>query len=217
LVLLVILACEPTSDVESPTRGVDSPRRVAHSVETETTIQRVVNDFGVSPAVPGTVLARVDSPTIRVGHRDVAILAIDRPRTPRRCIVAAQLRIYTERTRGEVAEELAVYPSLVFDAADKREGDAFGYSGSALDIRPRGSLELDPSGRVASDVTDIVRLWMAGYPFPSRSLRAPKTGPIVFTIRDMEGVPPFATATIVSSDARVNRPELVVTHERDCD
>lgn len=151
-----------------------------------------------------------------MGKGQLAIIAIQRPSISADCITAAQLRLQLEQPSDLAAGELAVYPSHVFDAATKRSGERYGYWGSVLDIRPRARLEEAGAGWTHLEVTDIVKRWMGRKPFPSRGLVAPKKGPIVLTLRDVDGAEPFGTATVVSSDARANNPLLIVTHTPAC-
>jgi hypothetical protein len=213
-VALLVVSTAPACD---PANGNDSAPRVERTRRpTESRSEPVLAAFGVTSAVPDTKLESVDAEAIDVGRGKVGIFAIGRPSVPTRCIVAAQLRLYVEKA-SEVAEhEVAIYPSLVFDAADKREGSRFGYAGSVLDIRPRATLDEDPVGWSAWDVADILKLWLRGGPFPSMGRRAPRKGPIVLTMRDVDGAEPFGHMSVVSSDASTNTPRMVVTSERDC-
>lgn len=194
----------------------ESPDTHAADPETKSVEVAVVHDFDVSPALPDTKLSGVDEKTLEVGEGRTAIIAIERPLVPVRCLVAAQLRLYLEAASEPAEEQLAIYPSHVFNAVQKRDGDKFGYSGSALDIRPRATVADAGSGWSQWDVTDIVSTWISRRPFPSRGRRAPKRGPIVLTLRDVDGAEPFAIATLVSSDAAENAPHLIVTQTRGC-
>jgi len=176
----------------------------------------VVHDFEVVGAAPQTRLSDVDAPSVQVGEGKVVILAIERPTITARCITAAQLRLYLQRHSKVAAEELAVYPSLVFNATKKRDGDEYGYSGSALDIRPRATLDEATNGWTEWDVTDMVKRWLGRRPFPSQALQAPRSGPIVLTLRGIDGAKPFATATFASADAADDKPHLVITYTVGC-
>lgn len=176
----------------------------------------MLGDFSVSPAAPGTELTTVSSQTLDVGDGAVALLAVERPTVAARCIVDARLRLYVEESSDLVSTELAVFASHVFDALEKEDGDDFGYSGSLLDVRPRGEYAGEASGWTDWDVTHIVSRWVAGDPFPSRAMRVPRRGPIVLAMRDVDLAEPFATATIASSEAGEYAPHVVVTSRDDC-
>ncbi len=203
-------ACEP-ADPD------DHPNEPTPTVSTKSFEARVLNDFGVFPAVPDAKLTNVEAPSIEVGKGKVAIFAMKKPEVPASCVIAAQLRLFLQEATERISTELAIYPSHVFNALQKRDGDRFGYSGSALDIRPRATLDEDVTrGWSAWDVTDVVRRWLSRRPFPSTGARVPKRGPIVFTLRDMDGAKPFATATLASSDGADQAPHLIITQRHDC-
>lgn len=171
----------------------------------------VLEDFSVMPAASDTELATVAATSLEAGDGSVVVLAVDRPRMPARCIVEARLHLYLEGPSDLVSTELAIYPSHVFDAADKEDGDRFGYAGALLDVRPRGIYAGEASGSTVWDVTEIVTRWVAGRPFPSQAKRVPERGPIVLALRDVDGAEPFATATIASSENTGNAPYVELT------
>lgn len=176
----------------------------------------VVADFQLESIVPTTVLSGVTSSRIDVGRRRAAIIAIERPQISAGCMVSAQLRLFIEEASANAADQLAIYPSHVFNAADKKDGERYGYLGTSLDNRPRSMATTLTPGWSEWDVTDITRLWLSGQRFPSQGARAPNEGPIVLALRDLEGAEPFGTATFTSTDANANRPYLVITQTRDC-
>lgn len=196
--------------------GAATPATGRPSPPVEIVETRVVADFGVAPAAPHTALSTVRTRMVDAGRGSVAIFAVERPAGPPRCIAEARLRLFLERSSGPVAEELAVYPSHVFDAAAKRDGERFGYSGALLDVRPRATFEDGGSGWSEWDVTPIVKRWIGGGAFPSVGHRAPERGPVVLALRDVDGAAPFATATVASADAPTNPPQLVVAAPEGC-
>lgn len=196
--------------------GSDSPRAdAAPEARTESVELPVIHDFEVPGAAPQVELPPTDNPEIRVGEHTAAIFAVERPEVAADCLVAAQLRLYVNDSSANAPEQLAIYASHVFNAHDKKTGQRFGYTGTALDNRPRAMTSDPLSGWSSWDVTDIVRLWIGREPFPSRGKLPPKKGPIVFTLRDTEGAEPFGTAVIASAEAET-APHLVVTHKPDC-
>lgn len=208
--LSLAAACTPGSQPTEPERPAQQP------AETESVEVPVVHDFGVTGLVPHTVLSNVHARAIEVGEGRAAIIAIERPYISASCVTAAQLRLYLVQASDLAAGQLAVYPSSVFNALAKQDGVHYGYSGSALDIRPRATLDQAAPGWSQWDITDIVKRWIGHKPFPSRGLVAPMKGPIVLTVRDVDGAEPFATATFVSSDANDRKPYLIVTRTEDC-
>lgn len=201
LVLVIGLsACESTHDV-APERPDTVSERLS-----------VVADFRVPSFSGERSLRSVSAPEIAAGRRATAIIAIQRPRVDARCLVAAQLRLYITHATEAAADGLAIYPSHVFDATSKRNGDAFGYAGTLLDIRPRAVAdELVEGGWSHWDITDIVRLWLKGGPFPSQGAPVPGTGPVVLSLRDKEG--PYERSSFTSIEGRTDRrPHVVLTH-----
>ena len=200
--LLLGTACDPASDpVPEPREG---PQTTSYPVD-------VTADFGVGSASPDELLRTVGAETIQVGRGAAGVIAVERPREKARCVVAAQLRLYLPEASELVASEIAIYPSHVFNAASKRDGERFGYAGTALDSRPRSVLDEVGTGWTGWDVTDIVKLWLRGGPFPSQGGQVPKRGPIVFAIRDVDLARPFAEARFVSADGpRDRRPHMLV-------
>jgi hypothetical protein len=206
-ILASLIACTPESSDGPPAEGAQQTKSLEASV---------IHDFGVTGAAPQTKLTGVDAPSIDVGKGKLAILAVERPPVDAGCITAAQLRLYLQRHSPLAAGELAIYPSHVFNATEKEEGDEYGYSGSALDTRPRTTLDEATKGWTHWDVTDIVKRWLSRRPFPSQAVRVPRAMPIVLTLRDIDGAKPFATATFASADASENRPYLVIAHTEQC-
>lgn len=211
LVLLTAGTLGARAFLDSAPRDVASPDETVNSSESP-----VIHDFGVERFVPDTVLSGVGSPSIEVGKAKAAILAIDRPQISLDCLAAAQLRLYIEDASPDAAGQLAIYPSHVFNAEDKHDGDRYGYVGTSLDNRPRSMAEELAPGWSHWDVTDIVRRWVGQQPFPSQGARAPKHGPIVLALRDVDGAEPFASATVTSADAPANKPHLLVTQRSQC-
>lgn len=206
--LCLLAGCTP--DSSEPTQPE------AQAPATKSVRVPVIQDFGVASARPETRLSGLKAPSIDVGKEKVAIIAVERPAVSATCITAAQLRLYLESHSDLAAAELAVYPSFVFNAVHKKDGDKYGYSGSALDTRPRATLDEAASGWSEWDVTDIVKRWVGHRPFPSQGSQAPRGAPIVLTLRDVDGAEPFATATVASAEAAKNSPYLVVTHTDTC-
>lgn len=220
LFVIMLSGCDlfdPGDNDPSDTSATPSEPSPTHSPETTTDQLHVIADFGFHGRFgprPDDELSGVTKLSIDIGRGAVALLAVKRPSVPARCIVGAQLRTYVTKV-PDIPDELALYPSHVFNAASKRDGDEFGYSGSVLDVRPRSTLDEVRRGWNSWDVTDIVKTWLRGGPFPSRALRVPKSGPIVFAFRDVDGAEPFSTATFLSADS--NRPPvLIVTHHEGC-
>lgn len=213
IILLVTLSACDSDD----SQGTQGPPGSTPTVDTSSIELPVLNDFQSPQDAQGTKLSGVEDKTIKVGHGAAAVLAVERPLTEPRCILAAQFRLYLTQASGLAAKELALYPSHVFDALSKKDGDEFGYAGTALDIRPRATLQNSEPGWSEWDVTDVVKLWLRGGPFPSRGLNVPDQGPIVLTIRDVDGAEPFGTATFISSDGSDRRPYVVVTQRANCD
>jgi hypothetical protein len=166
------------------------------------------------PVGPDTELAGVTNPTIEVGRGKVAILAIARPNVAPTCL-KAHLQLHVKEASPLAAEQLAIYPSHVFNALEKSEGQPFGYAGTLLDTRPRAmAADLSPGWRTW-DVSEIVNLWLSREPFPSQA-RVPKEGPIVLALRDLDGAKPFGTMTFSSADATDRAPYLSITQSEDC-
>lgn len=175
----------------------------------------VVADFAVAEPSPDHELTTVRSEWLRAGDGAAAIIAVRRPPTPSRCIADARLRLFVRETSGAVAEELAVYPSHVFNAARKTDGDAYGYAGSLLDVRPRATYEDAGGGWSEWRVTAIVRRWLSGRAFPSLRKTVPERGPVVFALRDVEGAEPLAAIEVTSAEGD-EVPHMVVSVLEGC-
>ena len=214
LVLAVLAGCEADRESVAPS-PVPSPAPATSQPVSETRAA-IVADFAVAPAAPGTELSTVSAATLEAGRGSVVLVAAERPRVAVRCMAGARLRMFLHESSDLVTEELGVYPSHVFTAATKRDGEPYGYSGALLDVRPRALYEDAGSGWSEWDVTGIVKRWVGGRPFPSQGLRAPARGPIVLALRDVDGAEPFATATIASVEATKNRPHLVLARLKGC-
>ena len=213
LAVALITACTPGSSQ----RG--SGPEAQPTEETASMRMPVIHDFGVPGKAFGPSSGTRVSDGAReipVGRRQTGIFAIRRPSIPASCIKAAQFRLYIEKYEGFISAQLAIYPSHVFNALTKRDGDEFGYAGSVLDIRPRATLDTEVTGWSRWDVTNIVKTWVGRRPFPSQGIVAPRTGPIVLTMRDVDGATPFATATVASLEAAAHAPHLVLSHTKDC-
>lgn len=213
--LIALAACEG-GDGSEATRPRPSQLPATTPVPTTSEQVPVLGDFSVSSAAPGTELTTVSAESLEVGDGAVVVLAVERPAVPARCVVEARLRLFVEESSGLFSTELAVYPSRVFDALEKEDGEDFGQSGSLLDVRPRGDYAGEASGWTDWDVTEIVKRWVAGHPFPSESLRVPERGPIVLAVRDVDLAEPFGTGVVASSEAGDEAPHVVVTSRDDC-
>lgn len=192
----------------SPSRPVPEPEPLA------TRDFAIVNDFAYNVAGRDDTLQGVNDPQISVGGAPWAILAIERPSIDSTCIERADLRLFF--TEFSPRRGLAVYPSHVFSAADKREGDPYGYAGALLDIRPRGLLK-PATGWIDADIGALVRRWLAGRPFPSLGAKAPRSGEIVVAIRETTNAAPYADATFASSDGDIDhQPHLRISYDEGC-
>lgn len=211
-VLVVVAACDRAEDAAAPT---PEPPPAATPVPTTVVELPVLADFAVSPPAPDTELTTVEASALEAGEGAVAIFAVERPDVPARCILDARLRLFVEESSGLTSTELAVYPSHVFDAAEKADGERFGYSGALLDARPRAVYQGESGGWTEWDVTGIVTRWVAGDAFPSRGSHAPERGPIVLALRDFDLAAPFATATVASSES-AHAPHVTLTSREDC-
>lgn len=210
-VLAVLVSCEPARE-----QGAGPPYPVALGPPAVKRVDLdVLADFAVAPALPDTELTTVSARSLRVGDGSVALFAVERPRVPARCLAEVRLRLFAEGWSELASEELAAYPSSVVNAAAKRDGDPYGYSGSLLDVRPRGIFDDVTSGWAEWDVTAIVKGWAAGWPFPSQGRRAPKRGPVVLALRDVDLAEPFATVDVAASESG-RGPEVLAFVEEDC-
>jgi hypothetical protein len=62
------------------------------------------------------------------------------------------------------------------------DGQTLPSSGTLLDNRPRGVFE-EGRGASVADVTELVRTWVSGGPFPSRGLTIDPALPVVFVVQ----------------------------------
>lgn len=206
VLLAVLVACEPNGEEAAPSTAPEPPRPLE---------LRVVGDFAVDPARPDTEVTNVGAKRLRAGNGSTAFFAVQRPPVPARCIAELRLRLFLHEWPGVGEEELALYPSHVFDAHRKRDGDRFGYSGALLDVRPRAPFEGVVSGWGEWDVTGIAKRWIGGWTFPSQGRRAPERGPIVLALRDTDLVSPSVTATVASTESG-HAPEALALVREGC-
>ena len=213
-VVALLSSCEPAREgaAPAPAASGDSSNLVAGSRRVRLPVR---GDFAVAPALPDTELTTVSATKLSVGDGSVGHFAVARPRVRAGCIVEVQLRLFVEGWTELAGEELAVYPSSVVNALHKRDGDRYGYSGSLLDVRPRGIFRGVTSGWAEWDVTAIVKLWSAGGAFPSRGVYVPEHGPVVLALRDVDLAEPFATATVASVESS-RPPEVFAFVEESC-
>jgi hypothetical protein len=211
-VLVALAACDGDDGAAATRPAESAPPLVAVT----TAKLPVLADFAVAPAAPETELSTVSATTLDAGEGSAVLLALGPPSVPGRCIVDARLRLHVEESSGPVPTELAVYPSHVFDALRKEDGEPFGYSGSLLDVRPRGVYAGAGGEWTIWDVTEVVRRWVSGRPFPSQGKAVPERGPVVLALRDVDGAEPFARVTIASSEDSGNAPHVELTSRDDC-
>jgi hypothetical protein len=209
-VLVMLASCEPVDEGAAPPDAPDDLVAASRRVEIE-----VLGDFSVAPTLPDSVLTTVRSPVLRVGDGSAAFFALERPRVPARCISDVRLRLFVEEWSALAQEELAIYPSHVFNALEKRDGDRYGYSGALLDVRPRGTLDSFTAGWAEWDVTGIVKRWVGSWTFPSLGRRVPGRGPVVLALRDVDLAEPFARAKIASTESP-GRPRAFAFVEEGC-
>lgn len=123
-----------------------------------------------------------------------------------RCVAHASLRVtFVRRPTGEVP--LAVYP-IEPASLPAAEGD-MPFEGALLDSRPRGVFEF--AGRIGTaDVTDLVRTWLAGGPFPSTGRRVAATSQLAIAVQP-EAALSAATVRMFTAEAGPNlTPSLLL-------
>lgn len=171
------LTIDPTSRPTASSTTVSSPARnvVALSVSADFRVQAafrastVVVGKHLGPYLPGTTRAAV---------------AVFPPAPDASCIRAASLTwLVVEPPSGDLA--LRVYPSAALSLADGRvPEESSGTALTLLDNRPTDEQVVSGgSGSVSFDVTDLVRLWSQGGPFPSQGRQIAPHLPVVLQVR----------------------------------
>ena len=178
---------------------------------------RHVVQFEGSPFEQGS--PRFDPPTATVG-KDITptlgmkafstvAVAFDAVGVSSECITDAALQMPPARVTGD--PEIRVYPSAALSLAEGKLPPDGERPTTLIDNRPYGQTGEDGSARY--DVTDLVRLWTAGGPFPSLGKTVPERSPIVLLLRP----PAMDDGTYsVTYDLAEAPPRLTVTLTGDC-
>jgi hypothetical protein len=146
---------------------------------------RPIDDHGTVDQGPRVVVGR-EAPEVEVGflfgagpHAGPAVLQFGPIPRPPTCIAGATLRVTI--SGGETSTPIAVYPGAPASLPGI-DGETVPAWGTILDNRPRGVFEVDDRVAVA-DVTELVRTWVGGGPFPSRGLTVDPASPLVLVVQ----------------------------------
>ena len=173
---------------------------------------RALADFTVSKGMVEATSGR----TLTVGGTSWAFLVFPVPDVHVRCVKQATIRVFKGHGDGPF-KDMALYPSLEFDALKFRDGRPVGAT-TLLDNRPRGDItEIpgDEGGWVSFDVTELYLTWASGEPFPNTDLGVPEGQPLVLQLRPT--TEPVKAASFLSSEAgRTTAPRLLWVARADC-
>ena len=162
----------------------------------------------------GRRVAGLDAAEVEVGfvfaddpHPGPAVLQFSPITSPATCIASASLRVTI--AAGGTSTPIAVYPGDPTNVAGTEGEDMTSWQ-TLLDNRPRGVFETDGETSVA-DVTELVRTWAAGGPFPARGLTVDPALPLVLVVQ-REAAVSSQTFTLSMSEAGASAaPALTIT------
>lgn len=164
----------------------------------------------VAPAQPTFVVGKNISSTSHV--RQSAVLAFAPLPVVGRCLLRAEVVLASRSnvTNGPVR----LYPSAALSlAAGRLPPASSGGPGTLLDNRPAADGVAGPDGMQRFDVTDLLRLWADGGPFPSSDRRVPLHSPVVLNLR----VPDLADGMYgITYASSTPKPRLVVSTQPAC-
>ncbi len=213
LAVLLPAGCTP-ADTPGPTSGQSIRPREAPAIRQGEV--RPLADFTVSLAGAGKLVEATSERTLTVGVRSWALLIFPVPKVGVQCVESAAIRIF-KKQGGGTFEEMAVYPSLEFDAQNFKDGKPVGAT-TLLDNRPRGDFTKSPgerAGWVSFDISELYVTWVSGEPFPNTDLGVPEGQPLVLQLRPT--TEPIKAATFLSSEAgRKTAPRLAWLARADC-
>lgn len=119
-------------------------------------------------------------------------VAFDPVAVPAGCIQRATLTLPPRQVITPPVDELSgaaeirAYPSAALSLADGRLPPNGQAPTTLIDNRPVGLETVAPDGTRWFDVTELVRVWVAGGPFPSMNRTLPEGSPIVLLLRPPE-------------------------------
>lgn len=193
---------------------LDEPDAVPTTPPIQASTAWPVADYGTVDGEGRRVATGRDAPAVEVGfrfgpdaHPGPAVLLFEPVSAPVHCITGARLDLTLSEA---VRTPIAVYPG---DPASVVAADGTEVPGWAtlLDNRPRGTLDVDEStGTASADVTDLVRTWTAGGPFPSRGRTVEPTQPLVLVVQPEAATGPATFGLSTTGSGLSNAPALTV-------
>ena len=145
-------------------------------------------------------------------NRQSAVLAFAPLGVDGRCLFRAEvvLAARSDMTSGAVR----LYPSAALSlAAHRLPPPSSGGPGTLLDNQPAANGVAGPDGLQRFNVTDLLRLWTDGGPFPSVGRRVPLHSPVVLSLR----VPDLADGVYgVTYASSAPKPRMVISTQPDC-
>ena len=168
---------------------------------------------GPDTVVPTAATASVseDISLADTRYRSV-VLAFAPLTTSGRCLLRAELVLGVRS--GAYDGVVRLYPSAALSLASGRLPPASsGGPETLLDNQPSADGNNDTNGMQHFDVTDLLRLWADGGPFPSTGRSVPLHSPVVLTLR----VPDFSNGKYtVTYSVRAPKPRLVISTKTAC-
>ena len=209
--ILGLAACSEVGGTSSRDQDADPTTSTTEPVEL--TEMRAIDDHGTVDH-EGRRVAGLDAAEVEVGfvfaegpHPGPAVLRFSPITSPATCIASASLRVTI--AAGGTSTPIAVYPGDPTSVAGVEGEDMTSWQ-TLLDNRPRGVVETDGETSVA-DVTELVRTWAAGGPFPSRGLTVDPALPLVLVVQP-EAAVSSQTFTLSMSEAGASAaPTLTIT------
>ena len=122
------------------------------------------------------------------------------------CLARAVLHVTLVTERHDIS--LAAYPARP-ESIPQHEGEEIPSFALLLDSRPRGTFEV--RGAVAqADVTELVKTWLGGGPFPSQQMTVEQGAPLAIVVQPPTASSPETMRLYTSESARETAPRLQV-------
>lgn len=123
------------------------------------------------------------------------------------CITGARLEVTLLET---ARTPVAVYPGDPGSVAAS-DGAEVPHWATLLDNRPRGTVDVDQAtGTASADVTELVRTWADGGPFPSRGRTVDPTQPLVLVVQPEAAVSPTTFRVSMTESGTASAPALTI-------
>lgn len=208
---LGLAACSEVGETSPRDQSEDATPTTTEPMQP--TVMRAIDDHGTVHHEGHRVVGR-DAAEVEVGfvfaegpRPGPAVLRFSPITSPATCIASASLRVTI--AAGDTGTPIAVYPGDPTIVAGA-EGEELPSWQTLLDNQPRGVFEMDGQTSVA-DVTELMRTWAAGGPFPSRGLTVDPALPLVLVVQPEAAVSSQTFRLSMSEAGASAAPTLTIT------